>query len=515
MTIRSKEIPENISERLLYRNQFILGPRFAEEFPSWKQISLGGNLFLTVHPALNSEHVAKGNRSVTLLGYILDPCNPHHGDADILNSLLTGDCSQSHFIERTFRLGGRWVLLVRDRDNAWLMHDATGLRQVCFTDYQNSEELWCASQPGLLSLLLNYSVDKEAADYLKSDKVREDSEFMWPGGSTAYKEVTRLLPNHCLDLVSGVEKRYWPAKPLNNLPLDHAIKRISDTLRGLMVSVNNRYELALGLTAGLDSRLVLAASRDICKEMRFVTVKQEWMSDDHADLTVSEELLTTLGLSHIIIDGSVEPDKEFLQIFNNNVSFAHERMYASDACAIQKYNDNRLVAVTGSASEIARCYLRLPVSDMKCVTAKRIAKMEGMGSHSCAVNAFERWLNGISDSYNVNLLDLLTWEIGSGSWLSTTQLEFDIAWKDIFTPYNCRQLLSDMMSVRESYRNAPACKLYMKLIDSLWVETLSVPINPQNQVNHNFKLLKAIQRYISRRVRKRFSGECARDSAGT
>lgn len=502
MTIRSKEIPENISEHLLYRNQFILGPRFAEEFPSWKRKSLGGHLYLTVHPALNVEHIAQGNRSVTLLGYILDPCNSHHGDADILRSLLAEPCNQNIIIERTFRLGGRWVLLVRDRDSTWLMHDATGLRQVCFTDYQQSEELWCASQPGLLSLLLNYSVGKEAADYLKSNKVREDSEYMWPGASTAYKEVARLLPNHCLDLASGVVKRYWPTKPLDNLPLGHAIKRISDTLRGLMVSVNNRYELVLGLTAGLDSRLVLAASKDICKEMRFITVKQKWMSDDYADLTVPAALLARLGLRHEIIDGSVEPDKEFLKIFKSNVSFAHEHVYASDACAIRKYNDNRLVAVTGSASEIAKRYLRLPAAEMNCVTAKHIAKLEGMGSHSFAVNAFDRWLNGISDLYNVNLLDLLTWEIGTGSWLSTTQLEFDIAWQDIFTPYNCRQLLSDMMSVQESYRTAPTHKLYMKLIDSLWADSLSVPINPHDRVNHKFKLLKATRRYIARRVWK-------------
>ena len=98
MTIRPNNFPDDISERLLYRNQFILGPRFAEELPSWKRKRLGSNLFLTAHPDLNLEHIAKGNRSVTLLGYILDPHNPLHSDTDILHSLLAGSCSPNYFV---------------------------------------------------------------------------------------------------------------------------------------------------------------------------------------------------------------------------------------------------------------------------------------------------------------------------------------------------------------------------------------------------------------------------------
>jgi hypothetical protein len=290
-------------------------------------------------------------------------------------------------------------------------------------------------------------------------------------------------------------------EPLDKLSLGKAVKRISATLRGLMAAANNRYDLALGLTAGLDSRLVLAASRDICNEMRFVSVRQKHLSDDYADLTIPAELLSKLGLRHEIIDGSIEPDKEFLQIFRNNVPFAHEDAYASDACAIRAFNDNRLVAVTGSASEVARAYLRLPRSEMNGISAERIAQLEGMGSHPFAVKAFQRWLSGITDCHGIHLLDLLTWEVGSGNWLSTTQLEFDIAWRDIFTPYNCRRLLADMLSVREFYRSEPAYKLYMELISNLWPDVLSVPVNPQYNTEQKFSLLRAVRRYVALRLR--------------
>ncbi len=59
-----------------------------------------------------------------------------------------------------------------------------------------------------------------------------------------------------------------------------------------------------------------------------------------------------------------------------------------------------------------------------------------------------------------------------------TQLEFDIAWREIITPYNCRDVLTTMLGVDERYRCAPDYTLFKRLIDRLWPEVLSEPINP-------------------------------------
>ena len=101
-----------------------------------------------------------------------------------------------------------------------------------------------------------------------------------------------------------------------------------------------------------------------------------------------------------------------------------------------------------------------------------------MGNHPFAVNHFNKWLGGIGDIYNVDILDLFYWEQRAGNWLAMCQLEFDIAWKDIFTPYNCRLLLIDMLSVDDIYRRPPQHELYKKMILTLWPEVLAEPINP-------------------------------------
>jgi hypothetical protein len=77
-------------------------------------------------------------------------------------------------------------------------------------------------------------------------------------------------------------------------------------------------------------------------------------------------------------------------------------------------------------------------------------------------------------------------------------VEFDIAWKDILVPNNCRRLLADMLSVRERDRKIPNDILYRKLIAELWPQALSVPINPhkkQKLLTHLVSTAKARCKY--------------------
>jgi len=105
-------------------------------------------------------------------------------------------------------------------------------------------------------------------------------------------------------------------------------------------------------------------------------------------------------------------------------------------------------------------------------------------------------MGGLGDLHNVNLLDLFEWDLGSGNWLAMTQLEFDIAWKDIITPYNCRAIMTLMLSVEERYRKGPENTLFLETIRNLWPEVLSEPVNPHK---------KSEQTSLRRRIKNRIT----------
>ena len=89
-------------ERLLHRSQFVLGPRFVEQFPAWHRFSVGEGrgLCLTVHPELKV-HVARlREKTIILLGFILDPHNPQATDSDIVSvAVKKGTTLADHFDE--------------------------------------------------------------------------------------------------------------------------------------------------------------------------------------------------------------------------------------------------------------------------------------------------------------------------------------------------------------------------------------------------------------------------------
>jgi hypothetical protein len=482
--------------RLLHRLQFILGPCFMDTFSSWQRLKIRRQLFLTVHPDLNVSCVWHKERTILLLGFILDPENPRASNNDVLNTLITNFASSTDLFMQTSRFGGRWILIVDDGSTVVLFHDAAGLRQVFYTDIEYTQQLWCASQPGTLADILGLQVDANAQDFINSPQIRSNSEYWWPGDSSLYKEVKHLLPNHYLDLETGYCHRYWPDRNLSPLPLDTVVETSSSLLRGLLTSAAERFNLVLSLTAGWDSRLVLAACYDIKDTLSYMTLKKINDSDNNMDVVIASSLLRRLQLQHDIVESQPKKNDAFFTFFRCNVTLAHE-VWATDALAIFNFYRQNKVAITGNVSEVARCYYKLPNYLKQKLNGEHLASIVGMESHPFAIEHFEKWSKDVGEIHNLDILDLFYWEQRVGNWLAMCQLEFDTAWKDIFTPYNCRLLLTNMLSAEDVYRRPPQYELHRKMILNLWAEVLEEPINPHKVKTLRQRLQKQIRYFLS------------------
>lgn len=91
-----EKIPASIINNLLYRSQFILGPNFIDKFHSWKRIKIDSSAKLTVHPDLDSYQVVSDDKSITLLGFILNSESPQSSDNDIIDHLVNKLKKLSH-----------------------------------------------------------------------------------------------------------------------------------------------------------------------------------------------------------------------------------------------------------------------------------------------------------------------------------------------------------------------------------------------------------------------------------
>jgi hypothetical protein len=482
LALRSVGLTENPYRPLFRCNQFVLGPEFAPGLEDWTQVVVGPRLKLTAHPALNVVQVETGAKTLALLGHMLDPYAPEDDDRQILTRLLDRFESLAALIAATDSLGGRWVIVAVDGEEAHLFNDPFGLRQVFHTLPGAVGEVFAMSEAGLGAAMLDLPVDDAAQAYMDSEIFRTDREYKWPMTASAFRGIRRLVPNHSLDLRRGVSRRFWPTRTLPALTLEEGVLRTGRLLRGLIRAAANRFDLAVAVTCGIDSRVVLAACKDIADRVSFVTVRKWNMSDDNPDIAIPSALLAQLGLNHKVILAPVTTTPEFGRIFKSNVYLAHD-YYAPDAEAILGHFGRKKVVITGSGGEVARCQgsQQLPFFDRKRVTPAYLSRCEMGGRNEFTERYFEEWLQDVGALDGINRLDLFEWEQSCGNWLATTQLEFDMAWKDIFTPFNSRELLTVMWSVPSRYRKGLKPPFFARVIEHLWPEVLGAPINPHKQ----------------------------------
>ena len=409
------------------------------------------------------------------MGYILDPYNPQSNDLDILNSLIRQIKIADDIFECVNNLGGRWILIFNDGKDSRLFHDATGLRQVFYTD-KVINEMWCASQPGLIAEELNLRLDEDAlSGFINSQQYKNNREYWWPGDSSPFKEIKHLLPNHYLDLKKKICHRYWPKKKLNYISLEEGIKKSSEILKGLMKSAFNRFDLAFAITAGWDSRVLLATSKEFNKSIFYYTLIYYDLTEESPDVKIPSKLLPQLELEHNIIRCPSHMDNEFKEIYKKNVTTAHDAWGIIAQGLYRNYPQNR-VCIKANGAEILKCYYR--IAPFEKLNAEKLAKLTKMYKNYFAVKHFEKWLleaKKVEEINNIDILDLFYWEQRMGNWQAMSQLEWDIV-QEVFTPFNCRGLLTTLLSTKEKYRRPPDYKLFKKLIVYLWPQVLIKPI---------------------------------------
>ena len=472
-------IPDQIdhdTQRLLYRRQFLLGSSYGVSLPFWKRTRIREKLLLTTHPDLGIHQLAKGDKSLTLLGFMLDPDDPGADDAHILEQLfgpLCEDQAGGKRLESIDRLGGRWVLIVDEGTDVEVFTDFFGMRQVFYTVPEAGMSPWCASNLALLRTVLNLPTDPEAQDYLEAMKEQGRTEYWWPGTSTLCKGVKCLTPNHALNLTTGKIRRFWPREAIAPTSLRRAVSGGSRLLSGLMKAAMNRCPLMILVSSGLDSRLLLASAREGRKSLTTVTFIVDGLTPDSADVTVPSRLLPSLGVAHKVLDCTQPMDPEFAQLYLSNTTAAHEA-YGKIAHALFHSGLTSFLRVTGAGGEAFR-------PEYVEFTPRSLASAYQLTDHPFVLKELATWMESVSDARGWRPEDIFYLEQRLGRWLSEGQTEWDIA-QDSFTPFDCRALVELLMGVKEDYLRGPGYELCYSLIRDLWHDVLREPINPHKEV---------------------------------
>ncbi len=452
------------------------------ELDNWTVIKTG-NYYLQVHPDLEITTTSDVKKSLILLGYLFDPQNYQANNKDILQHLLASTNNFHELIISLKPYPGRYVLFYQDDKYFYLIQDALSLREVYYCQLENT--VVCGSQPNLLERFAQpaiiKSTDPELLDFVQKHLPSVRNGRLWVGDETCFDNIKHLIPNHYLDLNLLAVKRYWPENKLENIALDKAAELAANYLKGVLKAVTYRHKVMMAVTSGIDSRSLLAASKEVQDSVYYFINKHKNLSEDSSDIRIPKQIFDRLNLPFHIHNEEGPVDEEFKEIFLTNTFMAKDALLPAVYNVYYKNHKDKVNLL--GVGEIGREYYGKPPNDLDGYYLARSLKYK---NSKYAVKQCSKWLQetlSLAKACNVDIMQLFLWEYLLGNWGSVGNSESDIAIEE-FDPYDCHYIYEIMLAAKKNQKD-----IFHNLFQELWPELLEFPFNPPETKKDKIKVL--------------------------
>jgi hypothetical protein len=461
-------------QKLKYRRQYIITPETVECPFFFKKVAITTEYTLWCHIDLNVCHYSENNSKLIIIGDIFDYSGDLKNNQEIAKSLFDSDFKV--ILRKIFRYTGRYVVIFSGNNDLYLCTDTTASRKIFYADI--NRKFWAASQPHLLAGVLRLDPTKDPSKYAyyhSKDFLRLYNSNI--GNTTYYDEIFQVIPNHCLVKKQGSESkvvRYWPDSAIVRKNVDDIVPVCSEIIKGYMTNILSRYEVMLPLTAGKDSRILLAASLEFRERIYYYVNKIN--GDDHVDITVPKAVADAIGLDFNVLEPKPGIDSGFRQVYFENNPFASERALPLIYNYYINFSDRvNLPGNTGSAG-IEHYHNMVK----KNVRPADLANMAGVNKYKFACDVFEKWHSETKEAcYNsgLELKSLLYWEHRLTNGIYQMQMDKDIAQEEV-NPFNSREFVSNILSAEKKYLMSPNYILHKKILGNIYAPAMLLPLNP-------------------------------------
>jgi hypothetical protein len=401
------------------------------------------------------------------------------------------------------RLAGMYLLLTEGQLPPRLYADHGGSMSLVYSPPDRR----AASSPSLLLDEAGYR-DRFLTDLHQALVLREGASGWISGTLTAHRDVRRLLPNHYLDLTSWTAPRYWPRPgdftPWRDLPA--AADGAALALKAFTAAACDAFDVAVTMTAGFDSRLLLASCRDEIGRCEFFTLE----AGADIDTEVSRAIARRFGLTHRVMP---------LKAANEAQMAAWDR--AVGDCMLEAPRrthrtlfdlTDRNAIFTGMYGEVGRCRLYrqdyLQINAVK-IDARFVVDRLTLPRHPELLANIEEWFASLAGQPNSVILDLAFHELKFASW-AMGQRPITNSVKLNLLPFAQRRVLDAFIGVAPAEKTTEV--LFWAIINRLWPELAEVPINKYGDARDYLEIWKKVSN--PNRVRRFLRDRLARKTPG-
>lgn len=458
-------------EDLLFNRQFLLTTATSFPYSNWNKFSLSDYTLYT-HPNLLVTYQKRDERELYLIGYAFDYGKPACTNEEIVNSILDIGSDIEEVIKQSDNYTGQFIILYKEGSELFLFNDACAQREVYYTH----DFAAIGSQPALIEKVgeIEAYAEGEEAEFYHSSLFQKKRLFI--GAETHKKNVAHLRPNHLLNFSKQKQLRFFPYKAVERKPLEKVANEVAGMLRGYLRAIAMRYQIALPVTAGYDSRVLFGASLGV--DCRYFVFKHNKLNESHPDIYIPKKLLSAYGKELEVITYKKELDPELLKIHQQSIDFYRPANSAITFNGYKEYFKDYIV-LNGNLSEIARGFY----GKFGKIEGDDLAFFNGVESFPYARKVYQNWLLDNKVIFQKNgypLLDMFYWEEKMGNWAAKGKTEALLG-TEFFSPFNSRKMMVLLLSVDSKYRDFHRNKLFNQILLNLSPDLLKVPINPDRK----------------------------------
>lgn len=476
--------PELSSSLRPHRRQFIVGSTPCRPYEDWRCYALDHTTWISYCPDLRVAST-QDTDGVTwmLIGLAVETLEQRK--ADSLEQIAQSSSAQVPALYPSWT--GRWMLI----GNGDIHLDASGSLG-CFYGTDDSGH-WMSSSPALLAHLLEAEIPllKDTQELHYCAKI---SWFTPP--HSRFAAIKRLLPSQILQLKDGTV-RSRPILPTIDPAIDYdtALKLLKDSMITALQRLSKSGEkLWLGLSAGFDSRLVLAMAQAAEIDLMPFTRLTGRMSV--ADQLLPPQLARSCGYDHTFIRGGKRQSDRLWYVE------AHSAGHVSEGDAepfLQGVRDTlEGIALGGQGFGVGKVLARnFPATVGEPETTARLiaAVARQKPRRSGAVAGLQSWLDWVLQTPHPGLdwRDRFYIEQRLAGWQSSKEQLYDLTGPERFFIINSAWSYALLLSIEAERR--VGCLHHVDLIRRTAPQLLEYPLNPRDRHFGIFRAIFAKARY--------------------
>ena len=458
----------------------------------WREFEFGTDSEFVIYfdPKNQIEYLCVDQIYILLMGTFM---NTETGcmDKKVLINEMFGclEYGEKEFFDYVNILGGRHIIVFSRNGETKLITDCTAMRSTYY--YTREGTCYVSSHYNMIHDIVQTEEHPFYETYRKYKKTRYICVSL-PGDMTPWQDIRLLIPNHYLVLKNNSIKRFFPLEPLPTIDVQKACDYIAQNIKIQYEEIVKHFDVIHSMTAGCDSRICLAAAKNVKDKVTLFTYHNEnpkWTDTEQKDRELNylfaKELARCEGMKHFEVLFKGPYPKDLMSIMDKNHYHPINRLIEQ---LKSKYNFGpNTVHLRSSLVESCRNTIHVLPNYYRTRIEKFALWAQYHGILNEALPYFEDYAlrNDIDTFATMGGRDELIhyWENRWPTWMNASMVLEDDILCDTWMLFNVRKIMTIGLIMPDYWRNRNI--IFREIIVRLWPSLLQYKLPNSEKMSYD------------------------------